>query len=653
MKLVPAVSYLRVSTVEQARRNHEPEGYSIPAQREDCQRKAALLEAEITREFVDRGASARSADRPELQAMLAYIDERDVRYVVVHKLDRLARNLADHVQIMLAIKQAGAELVSVTEVIDDTPQGQYMTTIFAANAQLYSANLSTEAKKGLLKKAKLGGTPGLAPIGYLNARKVVEGYEVRDVDVDPDRAPLVQRAFAAYASGAYTLDTLHAAVTRWGLTTRLTRKKSAKPLSRAALAKMLANRYYIGTITFAGIENPNGRHPPLIDTDTFWRVQQVLAAHNRAGEKDRKHHHYLKGTLYCERCGSRLTYTRARGNGGTYWYFVCIGRITGTGCSLPYLPADAVEERVTAYWRRIQLDEERVEELRRLLGTALSGMQRVSKREVARQRRRIDGLKAKRQKLLDAFYSDAIAVEHLKTEQDRITGELANAERQLASAEEGVADVGAVLGQALDLIGECHGAYANSDATARRQWNQAFFKKLRVDAHDIASDEREAPFDDLTDPHFPKRLRGKAPPPKHPSVGRGSKERLRVGAAGFEPATFRPPRRPELDAAGTASQSGQQLRSAPRFHESDATRPRDRRRTRPRDPVRGRRRRPVLESPHDGGGRTRGRVRPVFRALARPPANRVGGRRVLPRVEADGRVRAPSGPVVGADSRPR
>jgi DNA invertase Pin-like site-specific DNA recombinase len=242
MRLAPAVSYLRVSTVEQARRNHEPEGFSIPAQREACARKAELLEAEIVREFVDRGESARSADRPQLQAMLAYIAEHDVRYVIVHKIDRLARNLADHVEITLAIRKAGAELVSVTENVDDTPLGEYMRTIFAANAQLYSANLAAEARKGLHQKAKRGGTPGLAPIGYVNVRKVVDGYEVREVEIDHDRAPLVQRAFAAYASGAYTLDTLHAALKRWGLTTRPTRKKPAKPLSRSALATMLAQQ---------------------------------------------------------------------------------------------------------------------------------------------------------------------------------------------------------------------------------------------------------------------------------------------------------------------------------------------------------------------------------------------------------------------------
>jgi site-specific DNA recombinase len=168
-------------------------------------------------------------------------------------------------------------------------------------------------------------------------------------------------------------------------------------------------------------------------------------------------------------------------------------------------------------------------------------MRKVSKREVARQRRRIDRLKSQRQKLLDAYYAEAISVDHLKSEQNRIARELAGADQQLASAEAAVTDVDEVLSQALDLIAACHGAYAESDSTRRRQWNQAFFKKLWVQADEIAGDEREVPFDDLTDPKFADCLRSReAPPPKRPSQGPGSKERLLVGAAGFEPA--KPPR---------------------------------------------------------------------------------------------------------------
>lgn len=88
-----AVSYLRVSTREQAERGGTEEGFSIPAQREANARKADELGARVVREFVDAGEPARSADRDGLQDMLAFIATSRVTFCIVHKLDRLARTV--------------------------------------------------------------------------------------------------------------------------------------------------------------------------------------------------------------------------------------------------------------------------------------------------------------------------------------------------------------------------------------------------------------------------------------------------------------------------------------------------------------------------------------------------------------------------------
>jgi len=120
-RLARAVIYLRVSTKDQAERGGESEGFSIPAQREACLRKAEQLGAVVVEEFVDRGESARSADRPELQRLLSFVREQRVQFVIVHKVDRLARNRADDVAINLALSKRNVQLVSCTENIDETP----------------------------------------------------------------------------------------------------------------------------------------------------------------------------------------------------------------------------------------------------------------------------------------------------------------------------------------------------------------------------------------------------------------------------------------------------------------------------------------------------------------------------------------------------
>ena len=156
-----AVSYLRVSTRGQAERGGgADEGFSIPAQREANKKKALSMGAMVGKEFVDRGTSAKSADRPELQKMLEYVKENADRidYVIVHKVDRLARNRGDDVDIMRTLRKCGVQLVSASESIDDTPAGMLLHGIMSSIAEFYSQNLANEVKKGLNEKVKGGGT---------------------------------------------------------------------------------------------------------------------------------------------------------------------------------------------------------------------------------------------------------------------------------------------------------------------------------------------------------------------------------------------------------------------------------------------------------------------------------------------------------------
>ena len=258
MKL--AVSYLRVSTRAQADTDYDEDGLSIAAQREANQRKAGQLGAVIVAEFMDKAESAKAADRPELQAMLKFIRELgSISYVIVDKVDRLARNREDDVLINISVRQAGAQLVSSKENIDETPSGKLLHGIMATIAEFYSANLAMEAMKGMRQKAKVGGTPGLAPLGYRNVREHIDGREIRTVAVDLERAPLIQWMFSAYATGDWTMSQLCDELERRGLRIPATRKRPARPVSIQHIDKMLMNRYYLGFVKFEGIWH-QGRH---------------------------------------------------------------------------------------------------------------------------------------------------------------------------------------------------------------------------------------------------------------------------------------------------------------------------------------------------------------------------------------------------------
>src|SRR5436309_2348650 len=166
-----------------------------------------------------------------IKAMLRRIAEGGIGAVVVHKIDRLARSIEDHVAIRAALRRHGTQLVSVTENIEETASGRLVEGIHALMAEFYSANLATEIRKGMVQKAKQGGWPHAAPLGYRNIRESIGGRQVAHIVPDPERAPLVTLAFELYATGEWTLERLREELAHQGLRSRGRRDHPAAPIA--------------------------------------------------------------------------------------------------------------------------------------------------------------------------------------------------------------------------------------------------------------------------------------------------------------------------------------------------------------------------------------------------------------------------------------
>jgi site-specific DNA recombinase len=495
-RLARAVVYLRVSTKDQAERGGEGEGFSIPAQREACKRKATALGAVIVDEFVDRGESAKTADRPELQRMLHSIAAEPVQYVIVHKVDRLARNRVDDVQINVALRATGATLVSCTENIDETPSGALMHGIMSSIAEFYSRNLANEVIKGSTQKAIAGGTNGKAPTGYLNVRKYDNGIENRTVEVDPVRGPLMTWAFEAYSTGEWSVRTLLDEVTERGLDTTASPSNPSKPLVPSHFHRLLRNPYYKGIVSYRGVEYP-GRHEPLVTEDVWDRVQAVLTSQMNSGELVREHPHYLKGTVFCGQCGSRLVVTHAKGRRGTvYPYFMCIGRHQKrTDCKQRAILIERVEALVEDHYKTIQPFDELVSEIRSTLLEQIEAHLRHSEHVHKNNQRRLVRLNGERAKLLDGYYAGAITVDLLRSEQLRINSSIEAIDRQTKAFDLDSNQVKVNLEAALALAADWHSVYMKATEPERRQLNQGIFEKIYIRHHNEPDHEFAEPFD--------------------------------------------------------------------------------------------------------------------------------------------------------------
>ena len=540
-----AVSYLRVSTREQAEKGGTEEGFSIPAQREANRRKAEQLGAVVVEEFTDAGTSAKSADRPELMRMIRYVKQHKVAYCIVHKVDRLARNRADDVTIHLALQQAGVLLVSATENIDETPSGMLLHGIMSTIAEFYSRNLATEVVKGMSQKAANGGTLGKAPIGYLNVRVRDElGREVRTVQLDPERAPLVEWAFKAYASGDWTVSQLHEELTARGLVSVPTPKRPANPLAVSSVHRLLTNPYYKGDVTYRGV-NYKGAHSPLVPAEVWYQVQSVLTSHKSAAEATQIHDHYLKGSIYCGACGSRLMVSNSKNRHGfVYPYFVCSGRHSKrTDCTRSAILIEDVEHLIEDYYARIQITPARREALAGMLHHEFDRLMSAETDELAQLTANRDRLENEQTRLIQAHYADAIPLSLLKREQDRILTELDHITRRIDAHHGEYTEARAHLDDALNLLENCVDIYKRCDDANRRLCNQAFFTKIYVDEDDDLHVEYARPYEMLLDPEINDNAltwaanADKARTQPNDSSGKGSSLVRGVEHRGLEPLT--------------------------------------------------------------------------------------------------------------------
>ena len=284
--------YVRVSTDKQADKE-----LSLPAQLHACRQYATQRGWQIVEEFIEPGASARTAERPQLKRLLNRCRNSDVpiHAVIIHKLDRLARNLADHVAIRGVLSKNGVKLASVTENLDDSVSGQLVEHIMASIAEFYSANLGEEVKKGMRQKVRQGGWPHLPPRGYMVIRDPMGRSRI---EIDPRIGPIVRRAFEIAALGIDRPGALRSTLIRLGLT-----KRDGGPLEKNAARKLLRNPFYCGRLLWEG-QMFQGNHPVLVAPEQFDRVQELLGKRPYECHGSR---FLLAGFARCSSCAERMS----------------------------------------------------------------------------------------------------------------------------------------------------------------------------------------------------------------------------------------------------------------------------------------------------------------------------------------------------------
>ncbi len=329
--------YGRVSTSRQAERE-----LSIPAQVKACQKYGMdrgwnLLPDGI---YEEKGESARTVERPQLQKMLHRAkNDGKVDIILVHKLDRMCRNVADYAAIKMMLKKHDCKVISVVEQFDESFSGELVENIMASIAQWTSQNISWEVRKGLKEAVERGRFPGYAPFGYMNDPKT------KQLIVDDTRAPYVKLAYELYATGKYSYGSLGEELTKRGI-----KSKYGGHVSKKTIERMLQNTIYYGLVkTKAGASNAN--FPPLVTKKLFDDVQDMIAQHNHFADRTRKHLFPLTGFMRCGYCASTITAQYQK----SYVYYNCSHRRDSQCPEKKFHRDEMIEAQVSAYLARVQL----------------------------------------------------------------------------------------------------------------------------------------------------------------------------------------------------------------------------------------------------------------------------------------------------------
>jgi site-specific DNA recombinase len=303
---------------------------SLDAQREACEAYIKSQAHEgwvlVRDRFDDGGLSGASLDRPALQELLDQVRARQIDVIVVYKVDRLTRSLADFAKLVELFDEHGASFVSVTQSFNTTSSmGRLTLNVLLSFAQFEREVIGERVRDKIAASKRKGlWVGGPVPLGYRSVGKKLE--------IAPEEAELVRTIFEAYLRLG-SIGALAASLNSEGL------KPKPRPLANGRtlqatcyrvgpLAHLLKNRFYIGEVVYRG-EAHKGEHQPILDLDLFEAVQQLLR--NRRIERSKvrlSSPALLAGKMFDDR-NNPMTPTHANKKGVRYRYYVSHALLQG------------------------------------------------------------------------------------------------------------------------------------------------------------------------------------------------------------------------------------------------------------------------------------------------------------------------------------
>lgn len=442
-------AYTRVSTVKQGEK-----GVSLQEQKDAILRYASKQSLEISRWFEERETASKQG-RSAFTQMLQLLRLRVAEGVIIHKIDRSARNLEDWADVGKLV-DAGVDIHFATEALDlKTVAGRLSADIQAVVAAHYSRNLREEAKKGIYGRLKQGFYPLRAPIAYLD-----QGAAKVKVP-DPVMAPLVREIFERYGTGEFSLPQLVNHMHERGL-----RNRSGGPVTLHGLSTILKNPFYAGVMRIKKTgQDFAGNHLPLISRELFERVQLLMKG--KAVDRKTRHAFLFSRLVRCASCGYALIGERRKG----HTYYRCHNRPFKKPpvCPKTTIREEQLETMVLSTLEALTLSDADLRSSRNWIEKHRRCTTEERENQLNAARIRLESLRARMSRLTDLLIDGSVDKSIFEEKQKVLIWEETELKQSLTALENGK---GAALDEIEKIVGLVENPsllYKQSDTTKRRE----------------------------------------------------------------------------------------------------------------------------------------------------------------------------------------
>jgi len=466
--------YIRVSTAKQG------QGVSLQEQKEAIIRFAERNGIEIVRWFEERETAAKRG-RPVFNQMLKLLKGGDATGIVIHKIDRSARNLRDWADLGELI-DAGVDVYFANESLDlHSRGGRLSADIQAVVAADFIRNLKEEARKGFDGRVRQGLYPLPAPIGYLDQGKA------KPKSPDPKKAPLVNKAFELYATRRYNIDTLGDELFALGL-----RNKNGSKLSRNGISVMLNNPFYIALIRVKKTgETFPGLHLPIVKPAVFKQVQAILR--QKAVTVTSHHQFQFRRLLTCKRCGYSLIGERQKG----HVYYRCHTH----ECAGVTIREESVSEQIRNQLSPLQFTEADMAYVQQRITAIRQDWITQHDKQINAWRLSLKATEERLNRLTDAYLDKAIDLELFAHKKNQLLLEKRTHEHNIDQAKSNPQIAGDNLSEFLELAGSAYLRHEMAIPEEKRDLLKNLTSNLTVDGKNVGV-ELQFPFHLVAEHHF-------------------------------------------------------------------------------------------------------------------------------------------------------